>query len=178
MRAHAWREFAPCPSFAYEYHFWKHQFYAPCTLTFARRIYEDVLSYKANGFDGIIEDGSQRSFFPNGFNYYVYAQTLFDNTVDFEALKQDYFTHAYGDLAPEVLSYLEQLDERLCQRYLEKIHSLASAKDHYYKPHMVKPLREVEQIATSFAALLDAHAGMPMRAQTVAVRLMRYFTEF
>jgi hypothetical protein len=67
VRAQNWRAFAPCPSFAYEYHFWKHQFYAPGVLSFARRLYEDVLSYKANGFDGMIQDGSQRPSSPTAF---------------------------------------------------------------------------------------------------------------
>ena len=66
VRTNLWKKFAPCNSLSYEYHFWKHQFYAPDTLCFAKRICEDVISYRDNGFLGIIEDGSQRCFFPNG----------------------------------------------------------------------------------------------------------------
>ena len=97
MHANAWRKFAPCPSFAYEYHFWKHQYFAPNVLEFANRVHEDVKAYAQNGFEGIIEDGSQRSFFPNGLSFYVYAQTLFDMSLTFDKLKEDYFRHAYGD---------------------------------------------------------------------------------
>lgn len=177
MRAQNWRKFAPCASFAYEYHFWKHQFYAPAVLTFARRIYEDILSYAANGFDGIIEDGSQRAFFPNGFNYYVYGMTLFDHSVDFEALKEDYFSHAYGDIWREVISYLEQIDARLSQRYLELPHSVGSAEGHYQKPEMITPLSEVAGIAAGLRAFLEQHVDRPMRVQTVSVRLLWHFAE-
>ena len=86
MRAQNWRNFAPCASFAYEYHFWKHQFFAPGVLSFAKRIYEDIISYKQNGFDGIIEDGSQRSFFPNGLCYWVYVPLSFAPPVQMLAL--------------------------------------------------------------------------------------------
>ncbi|MBQ9778226.1 MAG: DUF4838 domain-containing protein [Clostridia bacterium] len=178
VRAQNWRKFAPCASFAYEYHFWKHQFYAPAVLTFARRIYEDIHSYVANGFDGIIEDGSQRSFFPNGFSWYVYAQTLFDNSVSFDALLEDYFSHAYGDCWREVLSYFKRLDECLDQRYLEMPHSMKASADHYHKPEMTEKLSRVKEITAELAAFLEEHKNAPARVETVSLRLLQKFAEF
>jgi hypothetical protein len=178
MRAQNWRNFAPCASFAYEYHFWKHQYFAPGVLSFARRIYEDIISYKQNGFDGIIEDGSQRSFFPNGLCYWVYAQTLFDNSVSYDALIEDYFSHAYGESWKEIYEIFEQIDARLAQKYLEVPHSLKYDKAHYHKAEMVKPLQEVAQICDRLDALLAKQENMPMRAQTVSVRLLEKYSEF
>ncbi|MBE6630272.1 MAG: DUF4838 domain-containing protein [Ruminococcaceae bacterium] len=178
MRAQNWRDFAPCASFAYEYHFWKHQFFAPGVLSFAKRIYEDILSYKANGFDGVIEDGSQRSFFPNGLCYWVYGQTLFDNSASFDALVEDYFTHAYGEDWREFYAVFEQIDTRLSQKYLEVPHSLKYDKTHYHNAAMVGPLQEVAQVCDRLDALLLAHENMPMRAQTVSMRLLEKYSEF
>ena len=172
VRANHWRKFAPCNSFAYEYHFWKHQFYAPGVLSFAKRLHEDVISYKENGFHGIIQDGSQRAFFPNGFNYYVYAATLFDNNVDFEALKQDYFRHAYGELWQDALAYLQAIDERIPQTYLEYIHSITNDPNMYYKPEMKDSLLSVKDVAREMAEKFAPHRSMPYRVQTVAVRLL------
>ena len=178
MRAQNWRNFAPCASFAYEYHFWKHQYFAPGVLSFARRIYEDIISYKQNGFDGIIEDGSQRSFFPSGLCYWVYAQTLFDNSVSYDALIEDYFSHAYGESWKEIFEIFEQIDARLAQKYLEVPHSLKYDKTHYHKAEMIAPLQEVSAICDRFDALLEKIENMPMRAQTVSVRLLQKYSEF
>ncbi len=177
QRANKWREFAPCNSFAYEYHFWKHQFYAPGVLSMARRLYEDVLSYRDNGFRGIVEDGSQRSFFPNGLCYYVYAQTLFDNSVDYDALVEDYLRHAYGAHWERVMKYLQDIETHMPQRYLEAKHVFGTAPN-FYCPEMEKPLREVEGITRQLEEdLKDCHTSA-VRVQTVAIRLLLRHAEF
>ncbi len=177
VHAREWRAMAGCPSFVYEYHFWKHQFYAPGVLSFARRIFEDVESYVANGFDGIIEDGSQRSYFPNGLSWYVYAAKLFENSLTFDEIVEDYFKSAYGDAWREVLSYFEQLDSHLRQSYIEVKHSVASNKS-WVDPEYAHVLREVEEICDSFDAFIAEHKNMPKRVQTVAYRLLMRYTEF
>ena len=96
-------------SMVYEYHFWVKQYYEPGVTRYAKVIHEDIKGYRANGFGGLIEDGSQRSFFPNGFSLYTYGATLFDTSVDFEELKADYFSHAYGEDWREVVAFLEEL---------------------------------------------------------------------
>lgn len=178
VRANNWRKFAPCNAFAYEYHFWKHQFYAPGVLSFAKRLHEDVLSYKVNGFDGMIEDGSQRSFFPNGFSYYVYAATLFDNSVSFEELKKDYFCHAYGELWQEVLAYLQAIDEHMPQTYVEAIHTIKPDPNRHYKPEMEDKLLAVKGITEELEKTFASHRNMPYRVQTIAVRLLTEHARF
>ncbi len=175
--ANEWRRMAPCNSFAYEYHFWKHQFYAPGVFSFAKRLQEDVLSYSANGFNGIIEDGSQRAFFPNGFNYYVYAAVLFDHQADFEALKEDYFSHAYGDQWRIVAEYLETIDRLMPQSYLEARHT-APTPPNFYKPEMEAQLLSVAEVCDRYEALFRAHRNMPYRVQTVAMRLLTEHIDF
>jgi len=177
VRANLWRKFAPCNSFAYEYHFWKHQFYAPGVLSFAKRLVEDVISYRDNGFGGMIQDGSQRSYFPNGFNYYCYASKLFDNSLTFEELKEDYFTHAYGDQWERVLAFLEKVDELMPQTYLEAKHT-SRLGNNYYNPAMEKQLLELVPITEAFEAEFAAHSNMPYRVQTVAMRLIRMHAEY
>jgi len=178
VRAKNWRTFAPCPSIAYEYHFWKHQFYAPGVLSFARRLYEDVLSYRANGFDGMIQDGSQRSFFPNGFSFYLYAATLFDTGVDPEAVKEDYFRHAYGDLAPRVLAYLEAIDAHIPQSYLEARHTAPLSGNQFHAPEMEEKLLAVSALTEQLEQDLANRRNMPFRIQTVSVRLIAEHAAF
>ena len=172
VRAGLWRNFAASPQIAYEYHFWKHQHYAPGTLSFARRLYEDVLSYKQNGFQGIIEDGSQRSFFPNALSFYVYAATLFDNGIDFDAVVRDYMEHAYGEASGLAMEYLSAIDEVLPQSYLEARHTHNIDVNQYYDPKMEATLSRAEDITRTYEKKLSAYKNMPKRAQTVSVRLL------
>ena len=177
VHAREWRSMTGCPSFIYEYHFWKHQFYAPGVLSFAKRIYEDIDSFVANGFDGIIEDGSQRSYFPNGLSWFVYANKLFDLSVDFDELVEDYFSHAYGSIWKEVLAYFEKLDTHFPQSYIEQKHSVKNQKES--KDLAVAELfRKVDGICDELDRLLLENKNMPMRAQTVAVRLLLRYTQY
>ena len=177
VRANLWRNFAPCKSFAYEYHFWKHQFYAPGTLCFAKRICEDIVSYRDNNFNGLIEDGSQRCFFPNGFSFYCYAQKLFDTSVTYEELEEDYFKHAYGEGWQLALEYLKAVDEHMPQTYMEAKHT-SRIPNNFYKPEMEEKLLALVPIAKEFAAKLDAYKNMPIRVQTVAMRLLKLHAEY
>ena len=178
VRAKLWRSFAPCPMIAYEYHFWKHQFYAPGVLSFAKRLYEDVHSYRANGFQGIIEDGSQRAFFPNGLSYYVYASTLFDSSVALDALVEDYCKHAYGPLWQDAVAYLQAIDEQIPQTYVEAKHSRNRSNAKFYDPSMEQQLAAVKEITEAYAQKFASYRNMPYRVQTVAVRLLTRHMEF
>ena len=165
LHARRWQEIFECPSLVYEYHFWLHQYRDPGMMEFSKVLHGDVKGYRANGFNGIIQDGSQRSFFPNGFNFYVYAATLFDTSVNYEELKKDYFETAYGEISENVIDYLTKITEAFDINYLMRSGSL-------YAPEHVASLRRVKEITAEIAPVLEAHKNMPCRAQTVAVRLL------
>ena len=179
LHAEKWQECGRCPSMVYEYHFWLPQYRDPGTMDFSRVIYDDVRGYKANGFGGLIEDGSQRSYFPNGFNYYVYASTLFDTSVDYEDLKKDYFTHAYGEIADDVIEYLTGVTKAFDINYMMvRASSSSSTEPKFYRPDHVPSLQSVHDLTKKIAPVLEAHKNMPFRAQTVAVRLLMKHLEY
>ena len=173
-----WREFAPCNSFVCEYHFWLHQFYAPGVLSFAKRVYEDVRSYKLNGFRGIVQDCSQRCFFPNGLSFYVYAQVLFDDSLSLVAIIEDYMRHAYGEAWEEVLNFFKTVDELMPQKYLEHRHTHFRVDTIPYRPDLKEGLLSVRGIAEAFKEKLAPYRNMPYRVQTVAVRLLSHYADY
>ena len=177
VRANLWRNFAPCNSFAYEYHFWKHQFYAPGTLCFAKRVCEDIISYRDNNFNGLIQDCTQRAFFPNGFSFYCYGQKLFDTSLTYEYLEEDYFKHAYGEGWQLALDYLKAVDAYMPQTYMEAKHT-SRVPNNFYKPEMESKLLALVPIAKEFEEKLDGYKNMPIRVQTVAMRLLKLHAQY
>lgn len=163
-------------AFSYEYHFWTHQYYDPSGLYLARRIYEDIRSLKAIGLDGYVEDGSQRSFFPNGFSMYIYAQALMDRNCDFDAVAEDYFSHAYGPAWEDVRHCLQQLQQALPFPYMEG--EQASVHGSHYDPQFAAKRALLEKIADREEAIAKANLTMPVRVQTVSMRLLRRHAEY
>ena len=107
----------------------------------------------------------------------MYAATLFDNSVDFDEVKKDYFSHAYGDQWETVVEYLETIDRLMPQTYLEAKHTSPTASS-FFNPAMEQQLLSVDEVCDKYAAFFEEHKNMPYRTQTVAMRLMKKHTEF
>ncbi len=169
-----WKKIWPGDCFCYEYHFWIHQFMDPSGLYLARLIYDDVVTLRKQGLRGIVEDGSQRSFFPNGFAFYVYGETLFDATVPFEIMLEDYFSHAYGADWQAVCEYLSAIRDRLDYAglfTLRKIHATSA-------PEQARLAAEVAAVTAAFRPVIKKNLVQKKRASTVAWQLLQYFAEY
>ena len=66
--AKQWVKACGVPFFVYEYYYWYHHFRDLGVFDSARIIWNDIRGYKRVGGWGVIEDGTQRPFFPNGFS--------------------------------------------------------------------------------------------------------------
>ncbi len=173
-----WQKVWKGPCFCYEYHFWRHMCLDPGMMSISRRIYEDVLSMKEIGIDGIVEDGSQRCFFPNGFALYIYAETLLRRDCDYDKVIEDYFSHAYGECRCEVLGYLNGISEAFDFAYMEGERSADTARGHLYNPDHAENLRKISEIAEKERMTAEKHRVMPYRVQTVSMRLLLRHAEF
>ena len=164
--------------FCYEYHFWRHICYDPGTMSMSRRIYEDILSMKTIGVNGIVEDGSQRYYFPNGFAFCIYAEALRDRNCDYEAVKADYFRHVYGKLAEQAEEYLTEISEAFDFAYMEGERSEDEKISSYYGASHAARLAKVRDIARKGRELALANMAMPTRSQCIAVRLLLRHAEY
>ena len=173
-----WQKMWPGPVFSYEYHFWRHQYADPSNLYIARRIYEDIRSLRFQGVDGYVEDGSQRSFFPNGLAIYTYAETLMNREVKFEDIVEDYFSHIYGSDWQQAQAYFEKLAKVFDYNYMAGEASADLEIGKYYAPEMVQPLLSVKELAKEGEALAKDHLQMPTRPQTVSWRLLLRHCEY
>lgn len=173
-----WQKSWAGPCICYEYHFWKHMTYDPGMMSLSRRIYEDLVSIKNVGLAGMIEDGSQRAFFPNGLAVYMYAATLLDCSCDYEAVKNDYLQHVYGEAWQEVADYLTRISETFDFAFMEGETSVDPQKGRYYNPEHVKQLEQIKELTAYGRELARKHFSMPTRAQTVSMRLLYRHAEY
>jgi len=173
-----WKKAWDGPAFSYEYHYWRHQYMDPGSMYISRRIYEDIRSLKVMGLDGFVEDGSQRSFFPNGFAIYIYAEALMDRDCDFDAVLADYYSHVYGPDWEAVKSYLERVSAALDFGYIEGEKSSDPDYGSFFNPSMAPKMEAVEELAAEIRALAAKHTAMPTRPQTVSWRLLQYHAEY
>jgi len=168
---------------AYEYHFWVHQVYDLSGIYLARRINEDIKAYRDFGFGGIIEDGSQRSTFPNGLALYTYARTLYDTSLCAEEILEDYYSHIYGEEWQDFRDYLNALSESLPFEMLEVGLLLMTPGGEEEKramltrPEYTESLSRVREITNRGRELIKSHYNSPVRVQTVSVRLLEKHAE-
>ena len=158
--------------FCYEYHFWIRQWYDPTGLQIAKTIHDDIVGLAKHGLHGIVEDGSQRSFFPTGLAFYVYGETLFDSSVTFEELVEDYFSHAFGEKWREVYAYLESLSACFDYDYMSGHKSVDPSVSKVYNPAMAKNFAPVSGLTAAFAPVIAENKNQAKRASSVAWRLL------
>ena len=178
LHAKEWREICKVPNFIYEYHFWWPQYRDLGLFSMAETIHNDVKGYYANGCSGVVEDGSQRSFFPNGLLFTTYARTLYNTGESFESMRDDYYKHAYGEDYKEVIAFFEKLGEALDYKYFAGSRSKDSSKGQYYNPDMVEGLLKIPSIVEEFESFVLAHKNMPIRVQTVMYRVLWRYLEY
>ncbi len=173
-----WKENWKGPCFSYEYHFWLHQYRDPGAMYFSRRIYDDIRGLKALGIDGYVEDGSQRSFFPNGLNMYTYAMALFDNDLSYEEIVEDFMSHAYGTDWKKVADYMQKISDTFDFAYVSGEKSMDLSISKHYNPAMAEQLKKVDALAEEGLALVKAHTTYACRPEAISYRMLRFHTEY
>ena len=163
---------------AYEYHFWRHQYYDFAGINIAKVIHEDVKAYLKNDIQGIIEDGSQRSFFPNGFAFYCYARTMFDASISYDELLLDYFRIAYGSEWRKFYAYLQKIGETIDFGLVEQEKSLDYSISRFYNPEHAERLSHIREITAEGLKLIRENYNHPHRIATFSVRLLEMHAEY
>lgn len=172
-----WRKIWNGNSISAEYHYWRHQCADITGLMQAKVIYDDIQAYIVNGIDGIMACGTQRPFFPNGFSFYTFARTMFDASLSFEEIKEDYYLHAYGENWKQFNGYLEKVYDVLPYEYFSK--DLAEARmGGYFDLDRSEKLKTMREVTNEGRALIKANHKYDYRVRTVSLRLLEYHADF
>jgi len=107
-----WKPIFDGHKFIYEYWFYTSHYSDPGYMSFTRRLSSDVKTLCVTGFEGIMSDGSQRTFFPTGLPLSLLGELLFDTSLDTENYINTYLSDSFG------------ADFMLAKKYLESVSAL------------------------------------------------------
>ncbi|MBE6597486.1 MAG: DUF4838 domain-containing protein [Ruminococcaceae bacterium] len=173
-----WKKMWKGDILSYEYHFWYHQYFDVGGTAISKVINDDIKAYKANSVNGVIQDGSQRSFFPTGLAFYTYARSMYDISLSYEEIEEEYFSCAFGEDWRDFRDYLDTLGRTFDNKYLEGQASSDINRSPYYNPDHVEDLKRVREITAKGRELIEAHYNMPYRIQTASVRILERHAKF
>lgn len=172
-----WQAVFPGPCTVFEYHYWVHQYRDPGMLAMARRVYEDVRSYRYTGMDGCMEDGSNKSFWPNGFLMHIYNETMMNRDCDYEAEFADFFRAQYGESWEYARNYLQDISDAFNHKYMCGEMSADEKMGAHYNPDHAASLAKVAKLTD---ALLDFAKTVKLahRVEYLGWKLLRYHALF
>ena len=175
---HAWQKVFPGDCFAYEYHFWRMQVWEPTYQYLAHCIYKDVHGLKKHDLKGIIEDQTPRSFLPSGLAMTVLGESLFDLSLSFEEIEEDYMSHAFGKNWQQVRDFLEALSDEETFSIVSNIRmDPVTHKSVCTDQRVVKNTARWIALCDAFRPVVDENQNLPVRAQQVLWRNLYFFLE-
>jgi len=112
-----WQKHFEGDSFVFDYHLmWDiNRDFGGFTLT--KVLYNDLRQIKKLGLNGFISCQINRCTFPSGFALFVLGRTLFDNSVSFETLRDEYFGQVFGENRDTVVDFLQGLSQYFPLKY-------------------------------------------------------------
>lgn len=172
-----WKKNYNGPIIAFEYHFWRHYNYSISGQMQAKILFDDVKAYRENGFDGIIQCGSQRALFPSALRMYTFAMAMYDEKLSYKEIEEDYLYHLYGEDWKDFRTYLLRLEEALPFDFFSR-DSARLRKSCHTDSVMAKSIARIREITKEGRALINAHYNSDYRVRTVGVRLLEKHAEY
>ena len=108
----SWQKAAPHKWMIGEYHYMWDHYLDIGYQQIARVVHEDIKNQDKLGLSGMGMYQPQRCSFPTAIGFYTYGNTLWNKNLSFEAISEDYFSHAFGEGWEDVYKYLQGLSDR------------------------------------------------------------------
>lgn len=113
-----WQELFEGDSFAFDYHMMWDLYRDYSNMALSKILHKDIKALKKLGLNGNISCQVQRSFFPNGICMYIMGRTLFDSSLSYSQITEDYFISAYGQCSDIAKEYLDKISLLVPHKYM------------------------------------------------------------
>ena len=153
----SWQSKFKGDSFAYEYHFMWDHYFDPGYYSMAKVLFSDIKNLASLGLNGLISDQTQRSFFPTGFGMYVMGRTMWDSTLDFNQLAEEYFNSAFGECGSLCKNYMEEISGLFDPPYLREEKPAVNKE-------AAEKLGQIPDLIEAFKAVIEKNLGFPTNA--------------
>lgn len=107
----SWQDYFDDDNFLFEYHFWRGHYSDPGQFKIAKVLYDDITSFKKFNINGYVSCQVVKCFLPNGLGMHVMGRTLWDDSISFETIAQEYFCAAFGEDGQKCLEFFRKLTE-------------------------------------------------------------------
>ena len=168
----AWQKCFSGDCFSYEYHFWNPICRDPGMMALSRCVAADIKGLARHRLRGIIEDQTQRFGFPTGFPIWLYGALLFDPSLDYDVLYEDYFRHAYGADWEKAAAYLEKVSDMFDFAYLLGERGTFTWEEH------AADFAGADRLFDDMEALAKAHIASRRRVESVSWQMLVYHARY
>lgn len=174
----------------FEYHMYVHQYNDPGFMTLSRLWLEDIKNLESFDIHGMMSDQTQRSFFPNGLPMSIYAEGMFDKSIEFDDFSEKYFKDSYGKDYMLAYDYLNEISQLMGPDILETKFGivdldgdLGSKKEMKIRPWIDTPgvderFKKVMKLCDDFANVAKAHLSEEELCHRKSWKLLEYHTAF
>lgn len=185
----SWKPVFDGRRFAFEYRFYTDHYFDPGYMSIARSVLADITHLDCINMEGMMDDKTQRSYFPTGLPMAVYGEGMFDKSLDFDSFADRYFEKAFGEEGGKVRQYLEKITESFNPyelRVLESILQQDTGTGLIEKPKRVfednpeseKRFRQIRPLVEAFRkeVLEQVHPENPCHQESY--RILTYHAEY
>lgn len=149
----AWQDQFSGDSFVFDYPLGRAHYGDPGYMKIAKTIFRDIRSLKKLKLQGYLSCQEQRCFFPHALPNYVMGLALWDESLSFDQICQDFFYHTYGPKAGELWPLLEKISYAFNTDYWNHVIS-------HHQPWYADQLG----VVASYANQLEAITGHALRS--------------
>lgn len=114
----AWKRAFDGPKFLFEYYLYTKHYEDPGYMEFSRNLAYDMRNLHLTGFDGVMSDQTQRSYFPTGLPCAMLGEFQFDSAQPIEPFVDSYFESAFGADWKAAKEYLDSVTNAFSPRAL------------------------------------------------------------
>lgn len=176
-------------NFVFEYRFYTDMYCDLGNMQISRETYRDMKDLELVGFEGCMSDQTHRMYMPTALPLITMAETLFDSSVEFDAMADQYFMGAFGE------------DGKLCREYLEKLSVLlcpsnfrvggesgveeaglgdmeTQKKCWLYNAEVAEKAAQIPEVLEDFIEVIDKNISLSIEpARLLSWRYMKYHSK-